>query len=372
MTSRTLCWQALAAAVLFMPCISWAGAVGKLGPAIAADAPSSQTGADALLETCPAIAKWRFRPNAMGHNLDGFASRCPQSAIVLQPAFEDLEARSVAEDPAQAAQLVWNEMSLFQTVLMARDGRLWLEGPDADKLPDWQAAGAPAWLEDFWQALADHARASGVGLLVGLDGVSPGHRLDALVEMLEAQGIRHGFAHSAVIADLCAGEGSTALDFEGLLSSLPASRPLFLTRAGHARPGDVSLSNYAAWLTWFDAVLRQQPDNVMGAALHDFGSASPSAHDALDGTLAEIVSADTPDLHVELRPCAGDPGEEDPEELPDAGAPSEIPGPGAFRDADESGCSAAAGLVSLPGLGAAAALCVLRLRQRARAAASRK
>lgn len=370
MTCHPFRFPALRAGILAVamlsPLASRADVAGKLGPAIAAEAPSLATGAEALLGTCPAIAKWRFRPNAMGHNLDGFASRCPRSAIVLQPTFDDLEARTVAEAPAQAAQLVWNEMSLFQTLLTARDGRLWLEGPTADKLPGWQAAGGPAWLTAFWQALAEMVQASGAGLLVGLDGVSPGSALDALVEALEERGVRHGFAHAASIDDLCIGEQSAALCFADLLSSLPEGRPLFLTRAGHGRPGVLVLADYVSWLTWFDAALRQQP-RVVGAALHDFGSAGETAHDALDETLAGIVSADTPPTRFDLKSCADNPDEGDPDERPDAGTSAEIAGSGAFREADESGCSAAAGGLPLSLPGVATALSAFRSRRRSRA-----
>lgn len=328
---------------------AWAAADGKLGPLIAANATPLSTGAEQLLDTCPAIAKWRFRANTAGHNLDGFASRCPQSALVLQPTFESFGARRLDEDPAQAALQAWSEAATFQTLLSTRDDRLWLEGPDATSLPSWRETGAPSWLSTFWSALASMARESGVGLLVHLDGLTPEGDLDSLVTALESTGCRYGFTRSLSIDTLCVGATHPALDFESLLPRLPAERPVVLSHVEHAHLpatglNDCASDDYVTWLTWFDARLRQTP-RVLGAALHDFGSASASALDALDACVSAIVTAPVPPSDFALPDCADESGEgsggessdnESPDAPPNTG--SSMGASGTFRDTEDSGC----------------------------------
>ena len=342
---------------LFLSLDTWAATNGKLGPVISANATPLATGAEPLLDICPAIAKWRFRANAAGHNLDGFASHCPQSALILESTFENFGARQLNEDPAQAALQAWSEAATFQTQLTTRGDSLWLEGPNATALPSWQETGAPNWLTTFWSALASMARESGVGLLVNLDGLMPEGDLDALddlVTALEATGCRYGFARSLSIDTLCVGESHPALGFESILPRLPTGRPVFLSRVEHAplpatELHDCANDDYVTWLTWFDARLRQDP-RVQGAALHDFGSASPSAHDALATCLSAIVTATVPPSAFALPDCADESGDgssegsgetsdhETPDDPPNTGSSMGTSGSGTFRDTEESGC----------------------------------
>lgn len=318
-----------------------ASGAGKLGPVIAVNVSSRSTGADALLANCPAVAKWMIQADIFPPNIDGFASRCPQSVIVLQPTFDTLMPRTLDEDPVQSAEIVWATMTFFQTLLTTPAERLWLEGPTANFLPDWENTAAPAWLSVFWKTLVRRVQATGASLLVGLDGVKPGVALTGLIDTLEAQNIHYGFARSAFTPTLCIGETNEALAFEALLPSLPATRSLFLTRAGHDRPVSVEPADYTQWLTWFDVRLRNTP-KVVGATLYDFGSGRDSAHDILDGALADLISIAVPLEPSALVQCDSDSEDEDPEP-PDAGSSTVLPGSGTFRDADESGCNIVAG-----------------------------
>ena len=190
------------------------------------------------------------------------------------------------------------------------------------------------------------ARESGVGLLVHLDGLTPEGDLDSLVTALESTGCRYGFTRSLSIDTLCVGATHPALDFESLLPRLPAERPVVLSHVEHAHLpatglNDCASDDYVTWLTWFDARLRQTP-RVLGAALHDFGSASASA---LDACVSAIVTAPVPPSDFALPDCAdesgeGSGGESSDNESPDApsNTGSSMGASGTFRDTEDSGC----------------------------------
>ena len=258
----------------------------KLGPHILG-APDN-AGAMTILGACPRVAKWVAPSAGIDLAVSNYKSHCPAGTVILRvyiPAA--MAAYTVANDPVASANDFWNKMLAQGLSLAGQPNQIdWLEGPnELDNLPNWYSDPTTAtWVASFWSTLADLMHNAGYNPLVGsLVAGQPSLPtvFAPVAAAMKSKGYKWGWSyHSYTFGATMTVSNETTFalyyrqvrDQNGLAGTpLVLSEGGYLTTTSTGWQGQLTNDQYLAWLEWFDAQMKQDPE-VSGLTIFQVGN----------------------------------------------------------------------------------------------------